>query len=81
MKGYTDAVRAGAQVFEAMEGIDLYTDLNEISFYTWGQDDCYLPQGSTRATLLDGINPSGEKGSRATEARKAPHLRGGKKSL
>ena len=61
LKGYTDAVRAGAQVFEAMEGIDLYTDLNEISFYTWGQDDCYLPQGSTRATLLDRITLSGER--------------------
>ena len=63
-KAYTDAVRAGAQVFEAMEGIDLYTDLNEISFYTWGQDDCCLPRGSTRATLKDHITPTGQRALR-----------------
>lgn len=26
---------------------------NSIAFYDWGRDDCCLPRGSTRATLLD----------------------------
>jgi hypothetical protein len=27
---------------------------NEIQFYTWGQEDCCLPRGTTSASLLDG---------------------------
>ena len=29
----------------------LYVAHNEIDFYTWGDADCCLPQGSTQATL------------------------------
>ena len=32
--------------------IQLYKDHNRITFYTWGDQQCCLPQGSTSATLL-----------------------------
>ena len=39
-------------VFETMEPIiALFLDHNELSFYTWSDDRCCLPQGATRATL------------------------------
>ncbi len=42
---------AGAQVFELMHDITLYTDHNEMHFYTWGGEVCCLPKGATGATL------------------------------
>ena len=39
-------------IFETMESVDsLFVDHNELSFYTWSDDRCCLPQGATRATL------------------------------
>ena len=39
-------------IFETMEPVDaLFLDHNELSFYTWSDDRCCLPQGATRATL------------------------------
>ncbi|MCL4266870.1 MAG: putative baseplate assembly protein [Anaerolineae bacterium] len=32
----------------------LYENHNRIHFYTWGDQDCCLPQGATSATLYDG---------------------------
>jgi len=45
------------EVFEPLvedqpEKIKLYQAHNEIKFYTWGNRECCLPRGSTRATLL-----------------------------
>lgn len=40
-------------VFETMHDLRLVSAHNRISFYTWGNDECCLPAGSTRATLLD----------------------------
>ena len=34
-------------------GIDLYQAHNIISIYTWGDSECCLPKGATRASLLD----------------------------
>ena len=31
--------------------IELFEDLNELFFHTWGDDRCCLPRGATRATL------------------------------
>ncbi|MHA0287603.1 putative baseplate assembly protein [Mycobacterium sp. C3-094] len=45
------AVDAGATVFETVETNTLYADHNLFSFYTWGDDDCCVPKGSTSATL------------------------------
>ncbi len=43
------------EVFEPMqkEAIRPYAAHNEIHFYTWGDRECCLPRGATRATLLD----------------------------
>lgn len=40
-------------VFETMHDITLDSAHNRISFYTWSDDDCCLPKGATRATLLN----------------------------
>lgn len=45
------------EVFEPMDRdaiLDLRTAHNEIRLYTWGNRDCRLPKGATRATLMDG---------------------------
>jgi hypothetical protein len=44
-------------VFEptATQSIDVFLAHNRISFYTWGDQQCYLPAGATSATLLDGL--------------------------
>lgn len=44
------------------EAIDLRAAHNEIRFYTWGNRECCLMEGSTRATLLDGWAPSDDTG-------------------
>lgn len=45
------ALLAGVQVFEPMWDQILYPELNQMSFYTWGDANCCLPQGATEATL------------------------------
>ena len=50
------ALSAGAEVFETMHAATLYADHNQISFYTWGDRECCLPKGSTRATLLERLD-------------------------
>ena len=46
------SVQAG-EVFEPLLDADqyLYPAHNEIRFYTWGNEECYLPAGATSATL------------------------------
>lgn len=39
------------QVFETLHDLTLREDYNEIRFYTWGDDNCCLPKGATRASL------------------------------
>jgi hypothetical protein len=48
---YRDALRNGALVFETAVATDLRPEFNAISFYTWGDESCCLPRGSTSATL------------------------------
>ncbi len=48
---YQSAINAGAQVFELMQDVTLYSDHNQIEFYTWGDSECCLPKGATSATL------------------------------
>lgn len=50
--GEARALAAGASVFETVDAAVLYQDHNELSFYTWGDEDCCLPAGATGATLL-----------------------------
>jgi hypothetical protein len=37
--------------------IRLHRDHNELAFYTWGNRECCLPTGATRATLVDPWRP------------------------
>jgi len=43
--------RHGPEVFEPLHDARLYPAHNEISFHTWGEEECHLPAGATRATL------------------------------
>jgi hypothetical protein len=45
------ALARGVVIFEPMCDAVLYPELNRMTFYTWGDADCCLPQGSTEATL------------------------------
>jgi uncharacterized phage protein gp47/JayE len=38
-------------VFAAMQQTTLYTEQNEMDFYTWSDSNCCLPSGATEATL------------------------------
>ena len=62
-RNYEEALAANPVVFEPLDPggelalndlsqIELYSDHHKISFYTWGDDRCCLPKGSTSATLL-----------------------------
>lgn len=51
--GLTEALRAGALVFETLEDVELREAHNEIRFHTWGDESCCLALGATRATLAD----------------------------
>jgi hypothetical protein len=46
-----EAIRAGAEPFEALHDVTLHPAWSEIRFYTWGDEDCCLPRGATRAFL------------------------------
>jgi hypothetical protein len=49
--GINAAVSAGALVFETLHKVELRSDHNEMHFYTWGDEECWLPKGATAATL------------------------------
>jgi len=58
------------EVFEPLflansEEITLYEAHNEIPFYTWGDKECCLPQGTTTATLRDAWVSSSSPPARA----------------
>ncbi len=50
-KDVRDSLAEGAIVFETVRDTSLFTDLNTLSFYTWGDAGCCLPRGATRTTL------------------------------
>jgi hypothetical protein len=41
--------------FAAIQPTALFTEQNEIAFYTWGDGDCNLPAGATSATLTGNL--------------------------
>lgn len=55
-QAYTQAMIQRPEVFETMHSAQLFADHNEIKFYTWGDTDCTLPRGATRATLLGDLS-------------------------
>ncbi len=50
------AEREGAQFFETLHDVMLWKSHNEIRFYSWGDRECCLPAGATRAFLLEDEN-------------------------
>ena len=48
---WRDAIAAGALVFETAHDAVLDERLNRLSFYSWGDNGCCLPRGTTQATL------------------------------
>jgi hypothetical protein len=51
---YDSAMEQQPEVFETMhDALICEANKGEIEFYTWGDEDCCLPAGSTRATLKD----------------------------
>ena len=53
IKAAQTALEAGAEPFELIVPLDLYSAHNAIDFYTWSDDECCLPKGSTTAFLSD----------------------------
>jgi hypothetical protein len=63
-------------VADATAKIPLYAAHNEISFYTWGDKQCCLPIGATKAVLLDAwATPAPAPPSTAAPADVAPPAR------
>jgi len=50
-RALSEALMAGATVFETVRDETLHASLNRLHFYTWGDTACCLPAGTTRATL------------------------------
>jgi len=48
---YIQALSQRPEVFETLHAACLYPANNDIQFYTWGNADCCLPKGATRASL------------------------------
>jgi hypothetical protein len=54
IKRQAEEIRAGrTECFEPMHSIKLYAAHNQIDFHTWGDEECVLPKGATKATLQD----------------------------
>lgn len=56
------AIASGATIFETMEPATLDGSCNELDFYTWGNGECCLPAGATRATLCGTLRPEPKPG-------------------
>ncbi|HEX7033244.1 MAG TPA: baseplate J/gp47 family protein [Nitrososphaera sp.] len=50
-----EEIARGSEVFETMHEINLYKNKHNMSFYAWGERDCWLPAGATTATLVNTI--------------------------
>lgn len=46
-----DALRQAPTAFETLHSVRLFAAHNALPFYTWGDRECCLPKGATRATL------------------------------
>jgi hypothetical protein len=62
---YSAALSARPEFFETMADATLYEAHNEISFYAWGERECCVSAGATRATLRDGSSSAGRLRLRA----------------
>jgi hypothetical protein len=48
-----EALRRNPLVFETLHDVTLHAKHSKIGLYTWSDEECCLPRGATRATLLD----------------------------
>lgn len=62
---YAEALTARPEFFETLHEATFYEAHNKIDFYTWGERECCLAAGATRATLRDGTNATGRLRLRA----------------
>ncbi|MGH8720339.1 MAG: putative baseplate assembly protein [Burkholderiales bacterium] len=53
LDGAQTGLDAGAQPFELLAPLTLYSAHNDIGFHTWNDDECCLPKGATTAFLRD----------------------------
>lgn len=52
---FQKALAERPQIFEPLYDAMLFAEHNEMRFYTWGERECCLPRGATRATLSGGF--------------------------
>jgi hypothetical protein len=57
-QAYNRALAQHPTVFETMHDVTVFAAHNQIDFYTWGEHECCLPKGATRATLRDVDDPN-----------------------
>ena len=50
-----ELVAGGAQPFELLTPVTLYSAHNDLRFYTWSDEACCLPKGATRAFVRDAV--------------------------
>jgi Baseplate J-like protein len=50
-----EARESGVLVFETAHEATLHASLNRMDFYTWGDEECCLARGATRATLRENL--------------------------
>jgi hypothetical protein len=50
-----EEIAGGLEVFETMHEIKLYKNKHAMSFYTWGETDCWLPAGATSTSLKNTV--------------------------
>jgi len=60
-EAHAEAMAAKPEVFETLHAATLWPQHNELAFHEWAGDNCCLPAGATRATLL-GHHPQLAKG-------------------
>ena len=62
------------EIFEPMshQEIQLYRDHSKIHFYSWGDKECCLPRGTTRATLIGELVKDAEQEKPPCKPDKAP---------
>jgi hypothetical protein len=52
-RAYDQAMAQGPEIFETMHEATLFNEHNSMTLFTWGERECCLPKGATRAFLKD----------------------------
>lgn len=61
-RNFITVLEGDVQVFESMHELRLRGAYNRIEFYTWGDEECCLPTGATRASLVNPDDPGDPSG-------------------